>query len=277
MAVLCCHKQVLLAQTDDRLADSLYINYIEEKIPGPAKVLHAEPLYIDLIRDLGARKGEREWNFGMGITDTRDYDTYQALIEYEFAPADRLGLEVELPFTFYAPLKGVDKRTVPAHKIESLKTAIQWTLMVSPQYNTSIALGYINELELTAPAKMSSDALVTGNVFNPFLVVAKRWGNNFHSLVYTGPRHERSFHHPGSHTRYDVNTNIHYMITGTKNFVGIELNKEFSSGDFDMVIRPQLRVGITDNVLIGIVGGIPVKRESQGFSTFARLIWEPHH
>jgi hypothetical protein len=27
----------------------------------PDKVLHAELLYIDLIRDLGARKGEKEW------------------------------------------------------------------------------------------------------------------------------------------------------------------------------------------------------------------------
>ncbi|GCC52860.1 hypothetical protein SanaruYs_30990 [Chryseotalea sanaruensis] len=33
------------------------------------KIDHAEPLYIDLIRDLGARKGEREWNVGLGMTD----------------------------------------------------------------------------------------------------------------------------------------------------------------------------------------------------------------
>ena len=30
----------------------------------PAKISHAEPLYLDLVRDLGARKGEREWNVG---------------------------------------------------------------------------------------------------------------------------------------------------------------------------------------------------------------------
>lgn len=49
----------------------------------PAKVLHAEPLYIDLIRDLGARKGEKEWNVGMGLTDNGDFDEYSALVEFD--------------------------------------------------------------------------------------------------------------------------------------------------------------------------------------------------
>ena len=30
----------------------------------PLKVDHAEPLYVDLIRDLGPHKGEKEWNIG---------------------------------------------------------------------------------------------------------------------------------------------------------------------------------------------------------------------
>ena len=38
------------------IRDSLYIQEVEEK-QEPDKVLHAEPLFIDLIRDLGARKG----------------------------------------------------------------------------------------------------------------------------------------------------------------------------------------------------------------------------
>jgi hypothetical protein len=68
------------------------------------------------------------------------------------------------------------------------------------------------------------------------------------------------------------------MIPGTRNFIGVEFNKEFNrSGDFDMTIRPQMRVGITDNLMIGIVTGIPVKRENERFSTFFRLIYEPAH
>ncbi|HAI17051.1 MAG TPA: phosphoribosylformylglycinamidine synthase, partial [Xanthomarina gelatinilytica] len=46
------------------MTDSLYIAEVEES-KEPLKILHAEPLYIDLIRDLGARKGEKEWNIGL--------------------------------------------------------------------------------------------------------------------------------------------------------------------------------------------------------------------
>lgn len=49
----------------------------------PAKVLHAEPLYVDLIRDLGTRKGEKEWNVGLGLKNNNTFDKYTALVEYE--------------------------------------------------------------------------------------------------------------------------------------------------------------------------------------------------
>ena len=67
------------------------------------------------------------------------------------------------------------------------------------------------------------------------------------------------------------------MIMGTRNFIGLEFNKTFSDEDFDLTIRPQMRLGIADNLLIGIVAGIPVSRENQRLSSFARLIWEPGH
>jgi hypothetical protein len=273
--LICLLANTVFAQQTNSDIDSIYINEIQDK-KEPAKVLHAEPLFIDLIRDLGARKGEREWNYGVGITDNLSHDTYQALVEYEFAPLDRLGLEVEVPFTFVAPLKGSGKDDVPSHRMESLKTAIQYTFLVSQRYSTSMAIGYINEIEFTDINKIGTTALLTGNVFNPFFVAAKRWGNNFHTLLYTGPRFEKAFE--GSwHKRFDINSNLHYMIPGTRNFIGIEVNKELTSHDFDMVIRPQLRVGITDNLLIGIVAGIPIAREEQRFSSFARIIWEPAH
>ena len=67
------------------------------------------------------------------------------------------------------------------------------------------------------------------------------------------------------------------MITGTRNFIGIELNKSVQKNDFDMVIRPQMRVGIAHNLLAGIVTGIPVRRHNERFSFFVRLIYEPAH
>ncbi|MDQ3192023.1 MAG: phosphoribosylformylglycinamidine synthase [Bacteroidota bacterium] len=260
------------------IADSLYIQEVEAK-KGPIKILHAEPLYIDLIRDLGVRKGEKEWNVGMGLIDKMDFDQYEALIEYEWAPIDRLGLEVEVPFSFYYPVANPEKNkdSIPKNKINSLKLAAQYTFLVSEKMKTSLALGYIQEFELTEFKNYGEEKIIEGNVFNPFFIAAKRWGNNFHTLLYTGPQVFHHFSDNSFHTIWQINSNIHYMISGTRNFIGIEFNKELSHNDFDLTIRPQMRVGITEKLLIGIVAGIPVKRENQRFSTFLRVIYEPGH
>lgn len=276
--VILLFTNILLAQEDIPKAtlDSLYIIEVEEKTE-KYKVLHAEPLYIDLIRDLGARKGEKEWNVGFGMIDNNNYDRYEALVEYEWAPIDRLGLEVEVPFSYYYPLRDEAIFDLPETRIESLKLAAQYTFLVSEKYSTSMALGYIHEFEMTSFRRLSSSVLFQGNVFNPFFVAAKRWGNNFHTLLYTGPVWARSF--DGHHTDYNfqINSNIHYMISGTRNFIGVEINKEVYRDDFDMVLRPQMRLGISDQVMIGIVTGIPIFRENQRYSTFFRLIYEPAH
>lgn len=259
-------------KTDKILTDSLYIDEIEQK--SSPKVLHAEPLYIDLIRDLGARKGEKEWNVGMGITDNNSHDEYTALVEYEWAPADRLGLEVELPFSLYYPNGDAD---APGNNLNSIKVAAQYSFFVSEKLKTSMAIGYIQEFELTEFNNYSNHTLFTGNVYNPFFIAAKRWGNNFHTLIYTGPQFIHHFKDNSMATNWQINTNFHYMIPGTRNFIGIEFNKDVRNTDFDMTIRPQMRVAIADNLLIGIVTGVPINRETQRFSSFLRLIYEPGH
>lgn len=263
------------AQITNSEQDSIYIKEVEDH-KEPNKVLHAEPLYIDLIRDLGARKGEKEWNLGLGLTDNLKFDSYEALIEYEWAPIDRLGLEVELPFTIYSPVNGTLNDSVPASRLNSLKVAAQWSFMVNEPKATSMALGYINEFELSDFNNFGKP-LIRGNVYNPFLVIAKRWGNNFHSLIYTGPMIEQNFITNKFHTTYDINTSLHYMISGTRNFIGVEFNKTVDNGFLMITMRPQMRVGITENLLVGIVAGIPVSRENERLSSFVRLIWEPKH
>jgi hypothetical protein len=255
------------------LLDSIYIAEVESPRQKP-KVLHAEPLYIDLIRDLGARKGEKEWNLGLGITDNNRYDSYEALIEYEFAPFDRLGFEVELPFSIYYPSSGNDRNEIPRSRLNSLKLATQYSFLVSEKASTSLAIGYIHEFEMTSFSAYAKGSLLEGHVLNPFFVAAKRWGSNYHTLIYTGP----VIHKPNAHatqTHWQLNTNFHYMITGTRNFIGLEFNKTFQQNDFDMTIRPQMRIGIADNFMVGIVTGIPIRRENERFSSFIRLIYEP--
>ncbi|MBL7885018.1 MAG: phosphoribosylformylglycinamidine synthase [Bacteroidia bacterium] len=257
--------------------DSLYINETEG-VKGIEKVLHAEPLYIDLIRDLGARKGEKEWNIGMGLTDNYKFDRYTALVEYEFAPIDRLGLEIELPFSFYYPANSdVSKDSIPRSQLNSLKLAAQYSIYVSEKNKTSIAIGYINEFELVDFKNYGKSKTVNSNIYNPFLVAAKRFGDNFHTLIYTGPTIEQSLINNHIHTIWQINTNFHYMISGTRNFIGLEFNKEISNNDFDMIIRPQMRLAVADNLMVGIVAGIPINRENERFSSFLRLIYEPGH
>ncbi|WP_306014012.1 MULTISPECIES: HAEPLYID family protein [unclassified Allomuricauda] len=275
LLLLLASSSYTVAQITNAEKDSLFIEQVEDH-KEPDKVLHAEPLYIDLIRDLGARKGEKEWNIGLGITDNLRFDSYEALIEYEWAPMDRLGLEVELPFTFYAPVSGAGNNTIPSNSLNSLKIAAQWSFFVNEPMATSMAIGYINEFELSDFGNFGKP-LISGNVYNPFLVVAKRWGNNFHSLLYTGPKVKQHFASNTIHTTYDINTSFHYMISGTRNFIGIEFNKTLDYGKFDMTMRPQMRLGIADNLLVGIVAGIPVSRDNERLSSFVRLIWEPGH
>jgi len=259
---------------DKAVLDSLYIAKTEEA-PGRPKVLHAEPLYIDLIRDLGARKGEKEWNVGVGLADNLSFDSYEALVEYEWAPVDRLGLEIELPFTFYSN-RAKGSGEMPGSRLNSIKAAMQYTFLVSEKRSTSLAFGYIHEFEMK-PFRDYDERVFKGNVFNPFFIAAKRWGNNFHTLVYTGPLIEQMYATGHWSWHMQVNTNFHYMISGTRNFIGVEVNKEIYKDDFDMIIRPQMRLEITEHLLIGIVAGIPVQREDQRFSAFTRIIYEPPH
>lgn len=271
IAVTNSHAQTNKYQ-ENNIKDSLYIKEVEGK-KKQAKVLHAEPLYIDLIRDLGARKGEKEWNLGLGLTDNITHDEYTALIEYEWAPIDRLGLEVELPFSIFYPTAG--NASAPESNLNSIKLAAQYTFFVSEKKKISMAIGYIHEFILPNFNSYSNSNLITGNGYNPFLVIAKRWGQNFHTLLYTGPQFTQHFSDNSIRTNWQINSNIHYMISGTRNFIGLEFNKEINNNDFDMTIRPQMRVEITDNLLIGIVTGIPINRENQRFSSFLRLIYEP--
>jgi hypothetical protein len=274
LTVTCAKSQIVPEYLSNEVLDSLYIKEVEEK-RGPAKLLHAEPLYIDLIRDLGARKGEKEWNVGFGLTDKNHYDKFEGLIEYEFAPVDRLGLEIEVPFSLNRPT--LESGSVPGSKINSLKLAAQYTFLVSEKAKTSLALGYIHEFEFTEFKKYGIDRFVNGNIFNPFFISAKRWGQNFHTLLYTGPVIEHHFYDNSFHKHWQINSNFHYMITGTRNFVGIEVNKEKHLHGMEVVLRPQMRFGIADNLLVGIVTGIPVTKENQRFSSFVRLIYEPGH
>ena len=254
-------------------ADSLFIQ-VTEGGARKEKVLHAEPLYIDLMRDLGARKGEKEWNVGLGMTDKLNYNSYLALVEYEFAPVDRLGMEIELPFEFSSGISGsVNPDSRPGNRLKSLKLGAQYTFYVSEEKSTSAAIAYLHEFKIVEFSKFGNESFWAGNIFNPFFVIAKRWGTNFHTLLYTGPYLERFKN--GRDDSWQINASFHYMITGTHSFIGVETNMDVWKNKFNAVFRPQMRLEISKELMLGIVVGIPVNFQTERLSSFIRLIYEP--
>src|SRR5687767_8485858 len=138
-----------------------------------AKVSHAEPVYFDLIRDLGARRGEKELNIGMGMASFDNYTIHSYLVEYELAPLNRLGMELEVPLVFHSAANPeTDSHHHGDDGLEGIKAAIQYSFFVSEKLQTTLAIGYIFETR-----RKGFDLFhQTGSIHNPFFIVAKKWG-----------------------------------------------------------------------------------------------------
>lgn len=240
----------------------------------PLKLRHAEPLYVDLIRDLGARKGEKELNVGFGFNDKKSYTAYTGFAEYEFAVANRLGLEVEVPFEIDVANAGYDKNTVPANRVEGIKLATQYTFLVSAKHQTSLAVGYIQEMEFSDIDILGHAPLFSGTIYNPIFIAAKRLTPNIHTLLYTGPSFSHEFATGTVTTSLQVNANLHYVFS-SGNFFGIETNMDFSAEKPEIVFRPQFKIGVSKNVSFGVVAGIPASHQNHGFGAMTRMIFTP--
>lgn len=240
----------------------------------PLKLHHAEPLYIDLIRDLGARKGEKELNVGFGFNDETSYTAYTGFAEYEFAVANRLGLEVEVPFEIDVANPGYDKYSAPANRVEGIKLATQYTFLVSAKHQTSMAVGYIQEMEFSDIDSLGHAPLFAGTIYNPVFIAAKRLTPNIHALLYTGSSFSHEFATGAVTTSLEVNANLHYVFNNG-NFFGLETNMDFSAEKPEIVFRPQFKVGVSKNVSFGVVAALPASHQNHGFGAMTRMIFTP--
>jgi hypothetical protein len=238
----------------------------------PEKVSHAEPLYMDLVRDLGARKGEKEINAGIDFKKSQSYNEFAYLVEYEFAPIHRLGLEVEADFSFFEWTASTVE--TPGNKLECLRFSSQYSFFVSTPLQTTLAVGYTQIVEFTDFENYGKNNLVTGTVYNPFFIAAKRWGAHFHTLIYTSPLLEHDFETHNLSLNWQINTSFLYTLPQTKHFAGVELNKEIQNGKFEMTVRPQIKIIMNEKLAIGIVGGFPIHESDEKFSSFLRIIYE---
>ena len=193
-------------------------------------------------------------------------------MEYEFAPVNRLGFEVEADFSFFKRTNPVSE--IPNHKLECVRFSTQYSFFVSTVLKTTLAVGYTQIIEFTDFKSYGKANFFTGTVYNPFFVAAKRWGNNLHSLIYISPLLENNFTSNSICLNWQINTSFHYVIPQTKHFIGVELNKEINNGKFEITIRPQAKIKLTPKLALGIVAGIPLNKHKSS-SSFLRIIYEP--
>ncbi|MES2629069.1 MAG: HAEPLYID family protein [Bacteroidota bacterium] len=244
--------------------------YTQHQVP---KISHAEPVYFDLVRDLGARKGEKELNLGAGFYSDQGKYSSAYLVEYEFAPVNRLGVEVEIPFSFSRMSPGDDEKNASRIKgIEAFKVATQYSFLVAPKAQITMAIGYMLESERKASDLMHCD----GFVHTPFLVIAKKWGNYFHTMIYSGPQLECARSGRQQNTLL-VNSSVHWVIPGSRNFVGMELNQEVTSHATYSTFRPQVKLFLSSTSALGIAIGIPVSNGGQNMDVLFRWIYEPQN
>ncbi|GAB3747041.1 HAEPLYID family protein [Spirosoma pomorum] len=239
----------------------------------PAKISHAEPLYLDLVRDLGARKGEREWNVGTQFSQRGGGTAWHPFVEYEFAPINRLGMEVELPFQLTVPADNPETPATATFRLHSVKTSIQWTYAVIVPWQTSLAVGYTNELVVNAGGQ-AGKSVFTAEEGHPFLVAAKKWGQRWNTLVYAALGGQLPHQGALRSSGYELNLALHYVIPRNKAFLGVELYQYQNGPQRERLIRPQVRVALKNNLLVGLVASLPLTG-SEGPSSFVRLIYEP--
>lgn len=240
------------------------------------KVHHAEPLYMDLIRDLGARRGERELNIGGSIQKNNQYVSYASFIEYEFALFNRVGMEIEIPFQFYQTQspENIPATLIPKNRMESLKLSTQYTFLVSPEKQLSMAIGYTNEFIFHSfKTVYNENKLTKGNLYSPFFIAAKKWGKNLHTMIITGPMCEQLFSSNTNTLGYQVHTSVFYMFL-KNNFAGLELNHEYLNDAYSTILHPEVKYKISPSAAIGVVTAIPLNQNYEP-SLFFRFIYEP--
>lgn len=233
--------------------------YAQENGTLPDKVHHAEPLFNDLVRDLGARKGEKEINLGVDIRKRSHTDQYGYLVEYEFAPIHRLGLEIETDFT-YIKSKGMRSN----NQLERLRLSSQYSFYVSKEQSMTLAVGYSQMVDFKNK----------GMIFDPFFVAAKTWDTNLHTMIYSGPEVTVKWNGSGTVLGWQINTAIIYTIPHTRHFIGLEVNQEVSGKQFETIVRPQIKVSLGEKIAAGIAVGLPASRRENVSSVFLRLIYE---
>ncbi len=219
------------------------------------KIQIPEPLLFDLIRPLGASKGELEFNIlGTKILNYKNnqHRNDSAVIrppeivyapEVEYAFADGYGIELELPFA--------------NHKLEAYKLALQGTFSRSP-FERSIngwqLISLYNRLE--------KESNVTG-----LYLLGVQFSERISSLVMLGANVNDHFE-----TGLIANPSLFFKYSDALTF-GIENNLFLSANEHYYILLPQMEYSVGTNISVQLGAGLSIFGDHEHMLAAMRLIY----
>lgn len=226
---------------------------------------HVEPLQVDLIQDLNARKGDRQLEIDFDIDLQHRYNAVSVELEYEHTFSPRLGMELAVPLSLYGLKRGYNTgEDVPHNKIEGLKLGLQYTFSTIQQARTTIALALIHESHFHSFTSIKKGShFIKGYSETAAFVAAKRWGRRIHTMLYTGPEWtimSGTSYKPLLHS--DIS--VHWQLT-RRQFIGVEYVYRSGKGTIPE-IYPQLKMALTRHTDICLAAAIPAKRTHEGMN-----------
>ena len=71
-----------------------------------------------------------------------------------------------------------------------------------------------------------------------------------------------------------INASIHYVLPGTKNFLGVEINDELEYHNNNMIVRPQFKMTLSPASSVGLALGISTHNKDEPLDFLIRWIYE---
>ncbi len=112
---------------------------------------------------------------------TSVFQTIVDIIEFGLSPREA----IDLPKFHHQWLPDIihTEENFPENSMEGLKLATQYTFLVSERFQTSLAIGYIQEFEMASFNSLrQKKEYLSGTLYNPIFVAARRWNNQLHTL-----------------------------------------------------------------------------------------------
>lgn len=228
-----------------------------------------EPLLFDLVRPLGARKGELEFNtlvvmpwrkrnrnpsggdpFGSG-PNTPDRRSVEWAPEIEYAPTDNFAIEFEFPFEDSI--------------LEEYKLGLQWT------FDQNFSENYIHGLQILV------EPTIHWRDWNTTLVylAGYRFNETWSTLAMIGGRMNLEGSNRDDSVEALLNLSI-FADVHERAKLGLELNyaQNLTKSPWQFIAVPQVHYDIEENVQLQTGLGFGVFQAGFEYSVIGRLIFE---